>query len=239
MWIKDKIEGADLSNMKKISTRLAALVCLFAMLLSISSCIRNEPSGTGRHQGGSSKPGWSEPGDPTDPSGADPTPTIVPYTGDYIPTSDELTYPDHVASYDEIHPHHEPGTLKGTEAVNELDQVEYDLLHHIMTSYADVEIFFKDPEKLGFHADNVSWGESGTLEDIPAEQAYYQSLLDRLLTIDYRELKGDDRLCYDKLLFDLEETVYSHLQHHRGGPHGYLPLHDPRHRRYLLARLHG
>ena len=34
-------------------------------------------------------------------------------------------------------------------------------------------------------------------------------MIDRLLEIDYTTLKDYDRLCYDKMMFDLEETVYS------------------------------
>lgn len=202
--------------MKKIPAKVMALVCTFVMLLPMASCSGPNPTGHGgRSNGGSgSKPRY---GDETDPSytvSTDPTtdPTSDPTSsgsGNYIPTSEELTYPDHVATVDEIHPYHAPGTIGGSEAVSKLNEVENNLLHHSITSYADIVILFENPEKFGYEYTDVTWGDFISIDQYDEEKSYYQSQLNELLTINYETLQDDDRLCFDRIVYDCEEEIYA------------------------------
>ena len=205
--------------MKKTTTKALAVICAAAMLMPMAAC---SGSGKGGHGGGringgsGSKPQYGDPTDPTGTSVVDPTdptgstdPTTPVNNGGYIPTSDTLTYPDHVATVDEIHPKHAPGTVSGSEAVKLLSDVENDILHHSINCYADIEILFENPEKFGFDIQDVTWGEFISIDDYDDEKAYYQTQLDKLLTIDYESLKDDDRLCYDKMVYDCEEEIYA------------------------------
>lgn len=202
--------------MKTQTKRVLALICAAALLLPMAACTDGGHGGRsgGRRSGGGSKPDGdettvtSDPADPTDPTAG---PTSSPADpGDYIPTSDELTYPDHVATVEEIHPYHAPGGVSGDEAVMKLSEIEYDILHHQISSYADIEILFENPEKYGFDTDEVSWGEFISIDDYDDEKAYYEEQLDRLLELNYETLEGDDRLCYDKMVYDCEECIYAY-----------------------------
>lgn len=201
--------------MKKFSTKVIALVCVAALSLSVAACSKAGGKTGGRETSDGTKRGKNGSGDPTvttdvtDPT--DPTdPTVPGAIGDFIPTSDTLTYPDHVAAFEEIHPSHTPGNVSGADAVKLLNEVETDVLHHEINCYADIEILFKDPEKLGYKVDDISWGESTGIDGYEEEKQYYQGLLDKLLTIDYDSLTGEDRLCYDRLVYDFEENIYGY-----------------------------
>lgn len=201
--------------MKKKSVKLTALVCCAAVVMSLAGCFGGAPRHSGREtdKGNKIENGYSEPTYSTDPT-TDPTsdPSTVPSTnptGGAV-TADQLTYPDHVATNAEVHPDHAPGTVSGNDAVKLLSEVEYEILHHEITSYADVEILFEDPSKFGFDIKEATWGEFTTIDQYPAEKQYYQQQLKKLLTINYNSLQGDDRLCYDKLVYDLEETIYGY-----------------------------
>ena len=203
--------------MKKLSVKIIALACCASLLFSVAGC-NTKPSGHsgGRDYGDGTKPeGGRETNptyvtdptsDPTDPT-SDPTQNPGNYSN-FIPTSDELTYPDHVATFEEVHPVHQRGTVTGKKATDLLTQVEYDIMHHVFNSYADVELYFEHPENFGFDVKDATWGEFGSIEDYDVEKAYYQSQLDLLLTIDAESLQGDDRLCYEKLVYDCEESIY-------------------------------
>ena len=200
--------------MKRLSLKVTALVCCLAVVFSMAGCTYSEPDGNhgGRQYGTGTK---QEGGRETDPTGmTDPTSTTVTTpavnNGNYIPTSDTLTYPDHVASYEEIHPEHAPGNVKGNDAVKLLSDVEMDIIHHTISCYADVEMLFDKPENYGFEITEVSWGDYISIDDYDEEKAYYQEQLDKLLSIDYGSLKDDDRLCYDKLVYDCEESIYAY-----------------------------
>ena len=202
--------------MKKLSLKVIALVCCSALLLSMAGCTSTKESGRsgGRQHGSGTK---QEGGVTTDPT-ADPTtdPTSAPTSspsgnnGNYIPTSDTLTYPDHVATAEEVHPAHAPGNVKDSQAKELLSAVEMDIMHHSISGYANVEMLFENPEAYGYEVDEVSWGDYISIDDYDDEKAFFQEQLDRLLTIDYNTLKGDDRLCYDKLVYDCEENIYSY-----------------------------
>ena len=147
--------------MKRITTKIIAIICCAAMLLSMASC-------TGRrHGGGSSGGGRTEESgikqeggrttdptrntdpttDPTSDPTTDPTTTPTGRNGDYIPTSDTLTYPDHVAAFEEVHPDHPAGNISGKEALTLLTDVESAILKHEITCYADAE---KARKELGY-----------------------------------------------------------------------------------------
>ena len=194
--------------MKRLSEKIVAFVCIAAITLSMAGCKGTDPTEGGRHSGGDSKPGWRD-GPATTTTITGPLPTSVPYTGDFIPTSDELTYPDHVATVEEIHPSHAPGTVKGSEAEALITEVEWDILHRQIGCYANAEIFFENPEELGFVFDDITWGDMGSTDDLEEEKDFYQTQVNKLLTIDYTSLKDTDRLCYDKMLYDCEENVYA------------------------------
>lgn len=206
-------KGVDL--MKKLSVKIIALACCTSLLLSVAGCSTKSNGGGRRHDDETKPEGGrvtdptyeTDPTDPTDPT----SPTQNPGNyGDFIPTSDELTYPDHVASFDEVHPVHQRGTVTGKDATDLLSQVEYDIMHHEINCYADVEIYFEHPENFGFDIQEATWGDFTGIDEYDEEKAYYQSQLDKLLTIDIESLKGDDLLCYEKLVYDCEESVYAY-----------------------------
>ena len=200
--------------MTRVLIRLTALVCCAAVMISLGGCTGG---GSGKHSGGRQYgEGTKQEGGrteattaPTDPA----TPVVtVPNTGNgnYIPTSDTLTYPDHVASAEEVHPMHAPGTVRDSQAVSLLSEVEMDILHHEINCYSDIELLFEKPEDYGFVIDEISWGDSITTDEYDDEKAFFQEQLDKLLTIDYNTLSGDDRICYDKIVYDCEESIYAY-----------------------------
>ena len=202
--------------MKKKSVKLTALVCCAAIVMSLAGCFGGAPrhnSGRETDLGNKIENGQTDPTGLTDPT-TDPTtdPSTVPSTD---PTGSGnstggLTYPDHVATYKEVHPDRAPGTVSGNEAVKLLSEVENNILHHEINCYADVEILFENPEKFGFDIKDATWGDFITVDQYPAEKQFYQEQLVKLLTINYDTLQGDDRICYDKLVFDIEETIYGY-----------------------------
>lgn len=221
--------------MKRFGKKLVCALLAATLMVSLSGCnvikeMLAEP--TDREYAGEFKPEWSgESEDPTEtePSESDEStlPTETEETtrptesskktttkkGEFIKTSDELTYPDHVATYDEVHPKHNPGNLKDSAAVSKLNEVEQKLLKEVIACYVDADILFENPEKVGLTGidPKTAWGNITTpISEYPQKKAFYESLRDQLLEIDYETLKGDDRLCYDKLLYDIEESIYSY-----------------------------
>ncbi len=219
--------------MKKFAKKFACLLLTASMMVSLQGCsvlkeILAEP--TEREYAGEFKPEWS--GDSTygesDPTESETTeeteeteeteatkgtskqPTKAP-SGKYIKTSDELTYPDHVPSFDEVHPKHQPGSLKDSDAVARLNEVEKTILKTSVACYVDADILFENPEKVGLGniTADKAWGDvTIPVSKYPEKKAFYEKQRDLLLEIDYETLKGDDRLCYDKLLYDIEEDIY-------------------------------
>ena len=221
-------------GMKKLFRKVTCVLLLASLMLSLSGCsvlkeILAEP--TEREYAGEYKPEWSgEPDGETDPAESDETdetdetketretketkgtkPSQGRDDGRYIKTSDELTYPDHVASYDEVHPKHKPGNLKDSDAVARLNEVEQAILKNAISCYVDADILFENPEKVGItNIDpKTAWGDATTpASKYPAKKAFYEKQRDLLLEIDYETLKGDDRLAFDKILYDIEEEIY-------------------------------
>lgn len=198
--------------MRIFPKRLTAVICCFALILSLAGCMGGAVRHASRETGGNSKleNGYTEPittiSNPSTGTSADPTSKPKKT----INSADDLTYPDHVATYEEIHPNHTPGTVSGNIAVNLLSEIEMEILRHEITSYADIVILFENPKKFGLDVKDVTWGDFITVDEYDEEKQYYQNQLNRLLTIDYESLKGDDRICYDKLVYDCEENVYSY-----------------------------
>ena len=218
--------------MKKIVRKLVCALMAASLMMSLSGCsvIREmlaEP--TEREYAGEFKPEWSgEPEESTEPDESGETepseseteetkpsskPTKKPSNGKFIPTSSELTYPDHVASFDEVHPKHNPGSLKNADAVNRLNEVEQTILKHYVACYVDADILFENPEKVGITGidPKTAWGNVTTpASKYPEKKAFYEKQRDLLLEIDFNTLNNDDRLCFDKLLYDIEEEIYAY-----------------------------
>ena len=74
-----------------------------------------------------------------------------------------------------------------------INEVENNLLHHSINCYADIELYFENPEKYGYEYSDITWGDFITIDEYDEEKDYYQSQLNELLTIDYESLQGDDR----------------------------------------------
>ena len=208
--------------MKDFTKRLTASVLVLSVCASFAGCNLASLLGSGSKkdkdkddddEGGSwfktetSVPAESEP-DVTDPVQTDP---VVYVPGDYIETSDELTYADTVATYDELHPAKTPGTVTGQDAVDLLNEIEADAIKHSVRCYADAVIVFENPENYGLEFDEVTWGDAITdIADYPTEKAYYDEQLEKLYSIDYESLDTDDRLFYDKIVYDYENYSYAY-----------------------------
>ncbi len=139
--------------------------------------------------------------DETEPD--DPQPTVAD-------VSDELTYPDHIASYAEIHPSHAAGTVSGEDAVEILNDLESQVLvDGIGSSYVNAEIYFDDYESFGIHfdEDDIGWGP--VMTDHDQDVADVEEALEQLYSIDRESLDIDDRIFYDKFLYDMELTAYA------------------------------
>lgn len=208
--------------MKKFHIKLTALLVMAAMLFSLSACnarrSTKDSDDDDAVSGGASKycdsgeTDSSVPQESSDASYPDESQASQPDgLDDYIETSDDLTYPDHVATAEEIHPEHAPGDVAGDDAATLLDQVETEYLQHYVDDYADIEIYFKNPEALGLECDDVSWSDVDiTADDYPEEKAFCSGELEKLYTIDYSTLDDDDRICYDKMVYDIQEAVYGY-----------------------------
>lgn len=199
--------------MKKTTVKMTALVCCAAIVMSLAGCLGGAP----RHRGRETDNGNKIDGGQTDPttSYTDPSsePTTAPSTNPTdgkVTTADQLTYPDHVATFAEVHPDHAPGNISGDAASKQLSDVEFEILHHEIDCYADVEILFENPQKFGFDIKDATWGDFTTIDQYPAEKQFYQTQLDKLLQINYNTLSDDDRICYDKLVYDCEESIYGY-----------------------------
>lgn len=126
------------------------------------------------------------------------------------PGDNGLTYPDHIPTYDEIHPAHPNGTVSGQEASDLLDQIESDILiDAVGASYVDADILFDDYEALGieFDDDEIGWGE--VMSDHEEDVEDVNEVLEQLYSIDRDSLDREDRIFYDKLLNDMELSAYA------------------------------
>ncbi len=116
--------------------------------------------------------------------------------------------PSESYSYAKVHPTREPGNLSGEEAVAVLNSVELDFLDYYLDNYVDVTLLLEDYEALGITFDGITMGEV-SFDEVDYESVEKMSeWLAELYTIDYESLEENDRLCYDKLVFDMEEDLY-------------------------------
>lgn len=143
--------------------------------------------------------------DPTPTATPAPTPAVSNVVNGFDMT--DLEYPDHVPTVDEIHPAHANGTVTGQDASDLLDQIERDLLNDSLSAdYVDYKIMFDDPSAFGIEPSDVTWGEFDL--DPTDDIAFVQEKLDLLYTIDYESLDYQDRAFYDKVVYDLELSLY-------------------------------
>ena len=150
-----------------------------------------------------------EPEDPavtpvSDPD-PDPDPIVIPDT-----EGNGLTFPDHIPTYEEIHPAHPAGTVTGSEASRLLDEIESDVLVDALgESYVDATILFDDYESLGvsFDDDDIGWGEVMPDHDESVDEV--NGILEQLYSIDRESLDTQDRIFYDKILSDMELSAYA------------------------------
>ena len=209
--------------MKRFTIRFLALTLVGAMGLSLAGC--SLLGGSSRRKRDKDDdddddgPKWfiaetseSDP-EPTEPSATtliEPTQAPVRPSGSWVvETSDELTYPDHVATYDEIHPSRPQGTVKGDEAKAIVDACEAQLITYNIDCYADADILFQDPEALGIDVSDVSWGDGYTsIEEYEEKKEFYEGILEQLYTIDSSTLDREDLICYEKMVYDCEMDVY-------------------------------
>lgn len=111
--------------------------------------------------------------------------------------------------YDKVHPYHAPGDVTGDEAIELLNEIELEFLRSELTNYVDVTLMLEDYEALGIEYDGITYGEVDfediTLEDFEEDLDW----LEQLYSIDYESLEGNDRILYDKMVFDLEEGCFN------------------------------
>lgn len=198
--------------MRKVMLKVTALAMAGAMCFSLASC---SLFGTGRRdRNDGDGPKWfqtepaSEPSSDASEPDVTPAPAAVDPDG-YIATSDELTYPDHVPTYEEIHPVRSEGTVKGEEAAQIISDCELALIQDGINSYAWAKIYFEDPEAYGIDLSDVSWGPGNCdIESSEEDEQFYDDILEQLYSIDSTSLSEDDLLCYEKMVYDCELNKY-------------------------------
>lgn len=210
--------------MKKTVIKFASLMIIMAMMTSMAACSGDfmdrfdflkesrsdrdrddddddddEPEETKKPK--ETKPSETEPSE-TEPTETEPTDEPTP-----TPAGGNLSFPSKPYSYDEVHPKREPGEITGDEAVEELNAIEHDYLVEAFNgSYLDITIYFDDYESMGLSFDEISWGDVSF--DPEEDNKTYKEYIDRLAKIDYESLPDGDRIFYDKILYDLEESYY-------------------------------
>ena len=207
--------------MKKAAIRFAALLIVMAMMTSLVACSGDfmdrfdflketradrdndddEDETKETKETKDTEPSETDPSE-TEPSETEPTdePTPTPFDG-------TLVFPSEPYSYDKVHPHHEPGDITGDAAVEELNDIEHDyLIEAFDGSYLDITLYFEDYEAMGLAFDEISWGDVSF--DPSEDNKTAKKYIDRLLKIDYESLPDGDRIFYDKILYDLEESYY-------------------------------
>ena len=190
--------------MKRFGIKFVALMLSVVMLMSMTSCsLIKKVFGGG--DSGRNEQDEEDDDDQTRATSAssDTTSDTTPAK----PVDNGLTYPDKATPLSEIHPGRTPGNLTGTEASKVLSEVEEEMVKNGVDNYVDMVILFEHPENYGLSIDEVTWGEI-SLDDTESSD-FYNEMLDKLLTIDPSSLNKDDRIAYDKMLWDIEESIYS------------------------------
>ena len=123
----------------------------------------------------------------------------------------ELEYTDFPTkpyNADKVHPIRKSGSVSGQEAVDELDEIEWDYIrHYIGDNYLAASWCFSDLEAAGITIDQPTLGNVGP-GDIRGECGYLTGLLERLYKIDFESLDKQDRDFYDQIVFNIEEERY-------------------------------
>ena len=201
--------------MSKRIVKILSLILIMAMAFNIAGCNKVEEffdlgsshgSRRDRDRDDDDEPEETEETEETEPGETEPDETDPAV----ITISDELTYPDHVPTYDEIHPAHAHGNVSGQEASDLLDEIEHDILVDLISSsYVDAVILFEDYESFGvtFEDDEIGWGE--VLYDTDESIEENNELLEQLYSIDPDSLDTQDRIFYDKILYDAELSAYA------------------------------
>ena len=109
---------------------------------------------------------------------------------------------------DKVHPVRKTGFVTGQDAVNELDDIEWDYIrHYIGDNYLAASWCFSDPQAAGITIDKPTFGKVGP-GDYKGECEYLTGLLERLYRIDFESLDKQDRDFYDQIVFNIEEERY-------------------------------
>lgn len=214
--------------MKKLAIRFAALMVIMAMMTSLVACsgdfmdrfdfLKESRSDRDRDddeddedededEDETEETDETDETEETEPSETEPSETEP--TEEPTPTSaaGELVFPSEPYSFDEVHPHREPGDITGEAAVEELNAIEHDyLIEAFNGSYLDITLYFEDYEAMGLSFDEISWGDVSF--DPAEDSATAKKYIDRLAKIDYESLPDGDRIFYDKILYDIEESYY-------------------------------
>ena len=196
--------------MKSFSRRFVALILALMMALSFASCSlldisRVRINGSDVYDDETEESSGSSKN--TTETSTERTEKPEPSTSGTSADDDEIIYPDHVPTIKEIHPGNYNGTLTGKTAEDIVNNVESELIKHYVNNYADAVICFEHPENYGIDLSNVSWGEVYTDTDV--ENAFIDKQLDKLKTVKRDSLSKDDRIAYDKMLWDLESQRYT------------------------------
>ena len=109
---------------------------------------------------------------------------------------------------DKVHPIRKTGSVAGQEAVNELDDIEWEYIrHYIGDNYLAASWCFSDQSAAGISIDKPTFGKVGP-GDYRGECEYLTVLLERLYRIDFESLDKQDRDFYDQIVFNIEEERY-------------------------------
>ncbi len=215
--------------MKKTFSKIIALLVAISMLMSLSGCSTSlfEKEKSSKKSSHSSKKDKDKDDDDEDED-EDDDEDEEEETGETDETEEtDETDPDFVEvdlptevtfeiqplptesySYEKVHPYFEPGDITGDEAVELLNEIELDVLRSYVDNYVDADLLLEDSSAFGFEFDEISFGNVNLDEVTEEDMEEYFDWLDQLKTIDYESLEENDRLLYDKLVFDLEEDIY-------------------------------
>ena len=117
-------------------------------------------------------------------------------------------FPTQPYNADKVHPVRKTGVVSGQEAVNELDDIEWDYIrHYIGDDYLAASWCFSDLQAAGITIDKPTFGKVGP-GDYRGECEYLTGLLNRLYRIDFESLDKQDRDFYDQIVFNIEEERY-------------------------------
>lgn len=196
--------------------KILALILAFSMMVSFTGCDAIESFFTLDHDTSSTEKSKHKDDDDEDEEDEeeDTEETATETSEEKVRTTETssslLNFPDHSWTYDEIHPEHENGTVQGSEATEILDRIENEMISESLTSsYLAYCLYFDDPSVFGVDSCEPSWGEVVATEEEREESiTEVQDYLDELYTIDADSLSTDDKLFYDKIVYDLEESAY-------------------------------